>query len=176
MSDVEAAARKRFSERLVMARMLTLQIDQAVFAKRFGLSADEVRRAERGEAEASAKLEGLVTAIEGGDLNAVAAAIAREAETEPVGKTARQRPASTQRPAPPGKRLPACGAPLRKRDGQCKRTDIHPNGRCRFHGGLSKGPTTPEGRARARANLALRWAKRLPEIKGYQTGASRDRE
>jgi hypothetical protein len=28
-----------------------------------------------------------------------------------------------------------------------------PNGRCKYHGGLSTGPKTPEGQARALANL-----------------------
>jgi hypothetical protein len=45
-----------------------------------------------------------------------------------------------------------CGARTR-RGKPCKRTDLHRNGRCKFHGGMSTGPKTPEGRARSLANL-----------------------
>ncbi len=45
-----------------------------------------------------------------------------------------------------------CGA-RRKRDGEpCEAAALH-NGRCRYHGGLSTGPKTPDGRAVALANL-----------------------
>jgi hypothetical protein len=45
-----------------------------------------------------------------------------------------------------------CGA--RTRDGSpCEARGIVPNGRCRWHGGLSTGPKTPEGKRRALANL-----------------------
>ncbi|MGE7207052.1 HGGxSTG domain-containing protein [Sphingomonas sp. NPDC019816] len=48
-----------------------------------------------------------------------------------------------------------CGA--KSRSGQpCKRTDLMTNGRCRFHGGLSIGPTPTTGKAMAAANLARR--------------------
>jgi len=49
-----------------------------------------------------------------------------------------------------------CGAKTRAGT-PCKRTDIYNNGRCKFHGGLSTGPTTPEGKA-----IASRNAKRTP--------------
>jgi hypothetical protein len=43
-----------------------------------------------------------------------------------------------------------CGA--RTRAGtSCKLTALYRNGRCKFHGGLSTGPKTPEGRARIAA-------------------------
>jgi hypothetical protein len=69
----------------------------------------------------------------------------------------------TEPPPPPGpssvpdelRALP-CGA--RTRAGTpCKLTSIHLNGRCKLHGGLSTGPTPPDGIARARANLKRRW-------------------
>ena len=45
-----------------------------------------------------------------------------------------------------------CGA--RTRTGApCKNTRLLKNGRCRNHGGLSTGPRTDEGKARALANL-----------------------
>lgn len=48
---------------------------------------------------------------------------------------------------------PRCGA-RRKSDGQpCQAPARWPSGRCRLHGGLSTGPKTAEGRARALANL-----------------------
>ncbi|WP_443024836.1 HGGxSTG domain-containing protein [Sphingomonas sp. Leaf37] len=50
-----------------------------------------------------------------------------------------------------------CGA-LNRRGDPCKRSDIYRNGRCKYHGGLSTGPKTAEGRGRARVNLGLRWS------------------
>lgn len=46
-----------------------------------------------------------------------------------------------------------CGATTRA-GRPCKRTDLYGNGRCKFHGGLSTGPKTAAGKARALANLA----------------------
>lgn len=40
-----------------------------------------------------------------------------------------------------------CGAKTRAGT-PCKLTSIYRNGRCKLHGGLSTGPTTPEGKAR----------------------------
>lgn len=55
------------------------------------------------------------------------------------------------KPTPP-KRV-TCGA-RRHRDGQpCQAKSEPGKRRCRFHGGRSTGPRTPEGRARALANL-----------------------
>jgi hypothetical protein len=57
-------------------------------------------------------------------------------------------------PFPNGYRALPCGA--RTRAGTpCKQIDIFPNGRCKFHGGMSTGPRTEEGRRRARANLKV---------------------
>ena len=44
-----------------------------------------------------------------------------------------------------------CGAKTRAGT-PCKRRDLYANGRCRLHGGLSTGPTTPEGKRRAAEN------------------------
>lgn len=62
-----------------------------------------------------------------------------------------------------GRYVPACPPYLRgltcgaiKRDGQpCRSTTLCANGRCKFHGGRSTGPRTPEGRAKALENLKL---------------------
>lgn len=52
-----------------------------------------------------------------------------------------------------------CGA--RKRDGTlCRSTTLCANGRCKFHGGASTGPRSPEGRKRALENLTLGRLKR----------------
>ena len=50
-----------------------------------------------------------------------------------------------------------CGARTRK-GVPCKRP-AYPNGRCRNHGGLSTGPRTAEGRARAIEALRRRWTQ-----------------
>ncbi len=55
-------------------------------------------------------------------------------------------------PAKSTVRVP-CGA-KRHRDGQpCQAKSEPGKRRCRFHGGRSTGPKTPEGKARALANL-----------------------
>ena len=53
----------------------------------------------------------------------------------------------------------ACGA-LKKNGQRCGMTTLCANGRCKFHGGRSTGPTSPEGRARALENLKLGRLKR----------------
>ena len=45
----------------------------------------------------------------------------------------------------------ACGAKTRA-GSPCKRTSIFINGRCKLHGGVSTGPTTKRGKARAPRN------------------------
>jgi hypothetical protein len=50
-----------------------------------------------------------------------------------------------------------CGA-MNKRKEPCRQTEIHRNGRCKYHGGLSTGPKSAEGKGRARVNLGLRWS------------------
>ena len=50
------------------------------------------------------------------------------------------------------KRAAKCGAFARSTGEPCKRKALA-NGRCRLHGGLSTGPKTAEGKAKALANL-----------------------
>jgi hypothetical protein len=59
----------------------------------------------------------------------------------------------------PRKLRPACGA--RNRRGEPCAVKVVPGKcRCRFHGGLSTGPRTIEGKARIAAAQRLRWARR----------------
>lgn len=61
---------------------------------------------------------------------------------------------STRRGIPPGATDPhLCGA--RTRGGGPCRSLALPNGRCKWHGGRSTGPRTPEGKRRSSANLIL---------------------
>ncbi len=55
---------------------------------------------------------------------------------------------------PPELRNMRCGAKNRK--GQpCANRNIYANGRCKYHGGLSTGPRTLEGKARSAFNLPV---------------------
>ena len=55
----------------------------------------------------------------------------------------------------------ACGAKAKSTGEPCKSTQIHKNGRCKFHGGLSTGPKSAEEKLAALGNL-----KRGPEPHG----------
>lgn len=45
-----------------------------------------------------------------------------------------------------------CGATGKRTGKPCPLTALYANGRCKFHGGLSTGPTSAEGKARAALN------------------------
>ena len=60
-----------------------------------------------------------------------------------------------------------CGAKTRAGT-PCKLTSIYENGRCKFHGGLSTGPRTPEGKAVAARNGLV--PKRKPSILATDNG------
>jgi hypothetical protein len=47
---------------------------------------------------------------------------------------------------------PRCGAHCKSTGKACRAWALA-NGRCKYHGGLSTGPKSPEGKARALANL-----------------------
>jgi hypothetical protein len=72
-------------------------------------------------------------------------------------RRAKHRPHKDRKAAPPKRLRPQCGA--RTRAGPpCKARAVWDhennrprNGRCRMHGGLNTGPSTPEGKARQRA-------------------------
>lgn len=48
-----------------------------------------------------------------------------------------------------------CGAKAKSSGQPCKSKEIHKNGRCKFHGGLSTGPKSTEGKLAALENLRL---------------------
>jgi len=55
-----------------------------------------------------------------------------------------------------------CGA-TGKRTGQpCKRKDLYASGRCKFHGGLSTGPTSEAGKERSAQNEQYRRSRQPP--------------
>lgn len=70
-----------------------------------------------------------------------------------------QHPPPQRPPMPEELRGLCCGAKTRAGT-PCKLTSIYRNGRCKLHGGLSTGPTTPEGKARCALNGMAR--KRSP--------------
>ncbi len=49
-------------------------------------------------------------------------------------------------------RTGCCGAKTKSTGHPCRIKDIYPNGRCRYHGGLSTGPKTDEGKMRSAQN------------------------
>ena len=76
-------------------------------------------------------------------------------EANPVGRPPRDPPAPDD-PFPDVLRGLTCGA--RTRAGTlCKRIDINRGGRCKYHGGMSTGPRSAEGKA-----VASRNGKRTP--------------
>lgn len=64
-------------------------------------------------------------------------------------------------PYPPECRGMACGARTRA-GAPCRLTSIYANGRCKFHGGCSTGPTTAAGKRRAAQNGKTPKRKRSP--------------
>lgn len=46
-----------------------------------------------------------------------------------------------------------CGGKGRRKGTPCQSREIYANGRCKWHGGLSTGPKTTEGKIRSLANL-----------------------
>lgn len=53
---------------------------------------------------------------------------------------------------------PICGAKNRKGN-PCHSKQLLKNGRCKFHGGMSTGPRSPEGKERIRQAQKKRWQK-----------------
>lgn len=64
-----------------------------------------------------------------------------------------------------------CGARTRKGT-PCKAKALQGKTRCRFHGGLSTGPKTPEGRERIAAAQRKRWAEWRQSRSGQSSASS----
>ena len=60
-----------------------------------------------------------------------------------------------------------CGAKNRSRQ-PCKIDQIYPNGRCKFHGGLSTGPKTIEGKRRSALNTGKTYDELLLQRNRWQ--------
>ncbi|MCI1680462.1 MAG: hypothetical protein LKK36_09310 [Ewingella americana] len=65
---------------------------------------------------------------------------------------------------PPHRPLPDCVVDMRceattRAGTSCKRKDIYSNGRCKYHGGMSTGAKTPEGKSRQLEGYR-RWQER----------------
>ena len=57
------------------------------------------------------------------------------------------------------RRRVVCGAKTTRKGTPCKNKSEPGRRRCKFHGGMSTGPKTPEGRERIAEALRKRWAK-----------------
>jgi hypothetical protein len=51
-----------------------------------------------------------------------------------------------------------CGATGKRTRLPCPHTNLYANGRCRWHGGLSTGPRSAEGKSRSARNVQRRWS------------------
>lgn len=56
-----------------------------------------------------------------------------------------------------------CGA-MKKTGDRCRSKELHRGGKCKFHGGLSTGARTPEGKAKAIAAMQAGHAKWLSDM------------
>ena len=65
------------------------------------------------------------------------------------------------KPGPHGKDKQRCGARTRQRHGFCKKWPVPGKTRCRFHGGLSTGPLTDEGKEKSLATMHEGWRRWL---------------
>jgi hypothetical protein len=72
-------------------------------------------------------------------------------------------------------RLRRCDA-RRKYDGQPCAAKPLVNGRCKYHGGMSTGPRTPEGRSRALANLRQNRISEPHDARARQDGGGKNVE
>lgn len=79
----------------------------------------------------------------------------RPPPTREMARELRREAWRTNRPPAERREKPRCGARTRGARGgrPCQAQGIGAGGRCKFHGGMSTGPRTDEGRARALANL-----------------------
>jgi hypothetical protein len=79
------------------------------------------------------------------------------------------------KPGPHGKDKQRCGARTRHRHGFCKKWPVPGKTRCRFHGGLSTGPLTDEGKTRSLAAMHDGWQRWLEETRAKKAAGEIDR-
>lgn len=70
-----------------------------------------------------------------------------------------------------GRSKRVCGA-MKKTGERCRSKELHRGGKCKFHGGLSTGARTPEGKARAIAAMRAGYSRwRMEQHFPFRTGA-----
>jgi hypothetical protein len=69
------------------------------------------------------------------------------------------------KPGPHGKDRQRCCARVRHRRGFCRKWPVPGKTRCRFHGGLSTGAITEDGKARSLAAMREGWQRWLEETR-----------
>src|SRR6516165_6963332 len=69
------------------------------------------------------------------------------------------------KPGPHGKDKQRCGARTRHRRGFCRKWPVPGKTRCRFHGGLSTGAITEDGKARSLAAMHAGWQRWLEKTR-----------
>jgi hypothetical protein len=96
----------------------------------------------------------------------------RESETPKLHAAPGQRRGHLKNGNPAGDYMAAPRCSAHTRSGTCCRQPAMPNGRCRFHGGLSTGPRTAEGLARSRTARFVHGG-RTAEIIDLRSAAAR---
>jgi hypothetical protein len=79
------------------------------------------------------------------------------------------------KPGPHGKDKQRCGARVRHRHGFCRRWPVPGKERCRFHGGLSTGARTEEGKARSLAAMRAGQQRWLADMHAKKAAGEIDR-
>jgi hypothetical protein len=79
------------------------------------------------------------------------------------------------KPGPHGKDKQRCGARVRHRHGFCRKWPVPGKERCRFHGGLSTGALTDEGKARSLAAMRAGRQRWHEEMRAKKTAGEIDR-
>ena len=79
------------------------------------------------------------------------------------------------KPGPHGKDKQRCGARTRHRRGFCRKWPVPGKTRCRFHGGLSTGAITEDGKARSLAAMREGWQRWLEKTRAAKALGEIDR-
>ena len=79
------------------------------------------------------------------------------------------------KPGPHGKDKQRCGARTRNRHGFCRKWPVPGKERCKFHGGLSTGPLTDEGKEKSLAAMRAGRQRWLEETRARKAAGEIDR-